>query len=134
MKKKTAAWILCALLFICALPFSVLAETATDAPSGDRRVTLGADLMFRCYSCFQYVAFVKGNVYRPYFKHSASETSKDCEDRSLIYSSGTYSPQGQIDAPDPLRLILDRNRVVLEIGFLPASVVELKKAILLYII
>ena len=44
MKKKTAAWILCALLLICALPFSVLAETATDAPSGDRRVTLGADL------------------------------------------------------------------------------------------
>ncbi len=60
MKKKTAALILCALLLICALPFSVLAETATDAPSGDRRVTLGADLMFRCYSCFQYVAFVKG--------------------------------------------------------------------------
>ena len=44
MKKKAAAWILCALLLICALPFSVLAEAATDAPSGDRRVTLGADL------------------------------------------------------------------------------------------
>lgn len=44
MKKKTAAWILCALLLICALPFSVLAEATTDAPSGDRRVTLGADL------------------------------------------------------------------------------------------
>lgn len=104
----------------------------TDAEKTDRnhRISVPADShMFRCYSCFQYVAFVKGNVYRPYFKHSASETSKDCEDRSLIYSSGTYSPQGQIDAPDPLRLILDRNRVVLEIGFLPASVVKLKKAI-----
>ncbi len=104
----------------------------TDAEKTDRnhRISVPADShIFRCYSCFQYVAFVKGNVYRPYFKHSASETSKDCEDRSLIYSAGSYSSQGQANAPDPLRLLLDRNHVVLEIGFLPASVAELKKAI-----
>lgn len=105
----------------------------TDAEKTDRshRYTVSADShMFRCYSCFQYVTFVKGSEYRvSHFRHSASETSKDCEDRSLIYSSGIYSPLGQVDAPDPLRLLVDRNRVVLEIGFLPASVAELKKAI-----
>jgi len=91
--------------------------TAFDTDRNHRYSVRADAHMFRCYSCFQYVAFVKGNVYRPYFKHSASETSKDCEDRSLIYSSGTYSSQGQANAPDPLRLLLDGNRVVLEIGF-----------------
>lgn len=105
----------------------------TDAQMTDRnhRYTVPADShMFRCYNCFQYVTFVKGSEYRvSHFRHSASETSKDCEDRSLIYSSETYSPQGQTNAPDPLRLLLDGNRVVLEIGFFPASTAELKKAV-----
>ena len=104
----------------------------TDAEKTDRnhRYTVSADShMFRCYSCFQYVTFVKGSEYRvSHFRHSASETSKDCEDRSQIYSSG-YASSLQANAPDPLRLLLDGNRVVLEIGFLPASTTELKKAV-----
>ena len=104
----------------------------TDDEKTDRshRHSVSADShMFRCYSCFQYVAFVKCNDSVSYFRHSASETNKDCEDRSLVNSSGTYSPQEQANAPDPLRLRLDGNRVILEIGFLPASATELKKAI-----
>ena len=94
------------------------------------RYSVSADShMFRCYSCFQYVTFVKGSQYRiSHFRHSASETSKDCEDRSLIYSSGASSSL-QISVPDPLRLLLDGNRVVLEIGLLPATSAELKKAV-----
>ena len=104
----------------------------TDAEKTDRnhRYTVSADSrMFRCYSCFQYVTFVKGSEYRvSHFRHSSSETNKDCEDRSQIYNSG-YASSLQANAPDPLRLLLDGNRVVLEIGFLPASTTELKKAV-----
>ena len=105
----------------------------TDAEKADRnhRYTVSADShMFRCYSCFQYVTFVKGSEYRvSHFRHSSAETSKDCEDRSLIYSSGSYSSSLLDNAQDPLRLLLDGNRVILEIGFLPVSSVELKKAV-----
>lgn len=105
----------------------------TDAEKADRnhRYTVSADShIFRCYSCFQYVTFVKGSEYRvSYFRHSASESSKDCEDRSLINNSSSYSYYQQADAPDPMRLVLDGTRVSLEIGFFPASSAELKKAI-----
>ena len=105
----------------------------TDAEKTDRnhRCTVSADSrMFRCYSCFQYVTFVKGSECRvSHFRHSSSETSKDCEDRSQIYSYGAYGSPLQANAPDPLRLLLDGNRIVLEIGFLPPSTVELKKAV-----
>ena len=104
----------------------------TDAEKTDRnhRYTVSADShMFRCYSCFQYVTFVKGSEYRvSHFRHSSSETSKDCEDRSQIYNSG-YASSLQTNAPDPLRMLLDGNRIVLEIGFLPASTTELNKAV-----
>ena len=86
--------------------------------------------MFRCYSCFQYVTFVKGSEQRvSHFRHRSSEISKDCEDRSLVYRPGTPASSLQTSAPDPLRLILDGNRVSLEIGFLPASSDELKRAV-----
>lgn len=104
----------------------------TDAEKTDRNYlyTVSADShMFRCYSCFQYVTFVKGSESRvSHFRHSSSEANKDCEDRSQIYRSGTYASLLQANAPDLLRLLLDGNRVVLEIGFLPASTIELKKA------
>lgn len=67
----------------------------TDAEKTDcnHRYTVSADSrMFRCYSCFQYVTFVKDSEYRiSHFRHSSSETNKDCEDRNQIYSSGAYA-------------------------------------------
>ena len=105
----------------------------TDAERTDKnyRHTVSADShMFRCYSCFQYVTFVKGSEHRvSHFRHSLSETSKDCEDRSQNDSSGTYASSQLGNAPDLLRLLLDGNRVRLELGFLPANSAELKKAI-----
>lgn len=105
-------------------------RTNAERTDHNHRYSVSADAhMFRCYSCFQYVAFVKGNVYRPYFKHSASETSKDCEDRRIISDSKTSTLSIQASALDPLRLKLDGKRVMLEIGFLPVNSDELEKAI-----
>ena len=59
---------------------------------------------YRCYSCFQYVTFVKGSVSRAsHFKHSRGDVNKDCEDRSQ-YSSRSidYIPS---DMPMPMRLL-----------------------------
>ena len=84
---------------------------------------------FRCYSCFQYVTFVKGNGARiSYFKHSRGEEDKDCEDRSFGTGSYTYG-SGLTDVPDPMRIQLEGNRVFLEIGFFPVSVATIEKAI-----
>ena len=106
-------------------------RTNAEKTDCNYQYTIAADShMFRCYSCFQYVTFVKGSEYRvSHFRHSSSETSKDCEDRSPIYGSSTYASVSQANAPDPLRLTVDSKRVVLEIGFLPANASELKKAV-----
>ena len=84
---------------------------------------------FRCYNCFQYVTFVKGNEYRiSHFKHSRGEEDKDCEDRSFGSGGYTYG-SGVTDVPDPMRIQFDGNRAYLEIGFFPVSVATIEKAI-----
>lgn len=84
---------------------------------------------FRCYNCFQYVTFVKGNGYRiSHFKHSAGEENKDCEDRT--FGTGGYAYGTGIDSvPDPMRLQFDGDRPYLEIGFFPVSASTLDRAI-----
>ena len=84
---------------------------------------------FRCYSCFQYVTFVKGNGDRiSHFKHSPGEEDKNCEDRSFGTGGYTYG-SGITDVPDPMRVRLDGNRVYLEIGFFPVPAAVMEKAI-----
>ncbi len=85
--------------------------------------------MFRCYNCFQYVTFVKGNEYRiSHFKHSRGEEDKNCEDRSFGAGGYVYG-SGVTDVPDPMRIQFDGNRAYLEIGFFPVSAATIEKAI-----
>ncbi len=85
--------------------------------------------MFRCYNCFQYVTFVKGNEYRiSHFKHSRGEENKDCEDRSFGTGGYMYG-SGVTDVPDPMRIQFDGNRAYLEIGFFPVPAAVIEKAI-----
>lgn len=82
---------------------------------------------FRCYKCFQYVAFIKGKSNISHFKHSRGEQDKDCEDRiSSMASSRTAS---QYDAPMPLKLLVDGTRIYFQIGFLPVNESDLSRAI-----
>ena len=84
---------------------------------------------FRCYNCFQYVTFVKGNEDRiSHFKHSRGEEDKNCEDRSIGTGGYVYG-SGVTDVPDPMRIQLDGNRAYLEIGFFPVPAATIEKAI-----
>ena len=84
---------------------------------------------FRCYNCFQYVTFVKGNEDRiSHFKHSRGEEDKNCEDRSLGTGGYTYG-NDVTDVPDPMRIQFDGNRASLEIGFFPVSADIINQAI-----
>lgn len=84
---------------------------------------------FRCYSCFQYVTFVKGSSNRiSYFKHSAGYSDKDCEDRSFnAVTACSYTSVATMDMP--MRLVLDGDRVSISVGLLPVNYDELKKCI-----
>lgn len=85
--------------------------------------------LFRCYSCFQYVTFVKGNSNRiSHFKHSAGYSDKDCEDRSFN-SAASYSYTSISSMEMPMRLVLDGTRITVAVGLLPISYDELKKCI-----
>lgn len=83
---------------------------------------------YRCYSCFQYVTFVKGNTSRAsHFKHSRGDINKNCEDRIQYTSrSNIYTPS---DTPIPMRLFVQGCCARYQIGFLPVSEEELNKAI-----
>lgn len=103
----------------------------TTAASTDKRYSYSVPMKshhFRCYSCFQYVAFVKGNSDRiSHFRHSASYSEKDCEDRSFNSTVSSYTGVARIDMP--MRLILDGTRISVSIGLLPINHEELKKYI-----
>lgn len=103
----------------------------TNATSTDRlySYSVSADSRhFRCYSCFQYVAFVKGNSSRiSHFKHSAGYSDKDCEDRSFDAATYSYTSDDSMDMP--MRLVLDGARISISVGLLPVNYDELKKCI-----
>lgn len=103
----------------------------TNAASTDQHYSysVSADSRhFRCYSCFQYVTFVKGNSSRSHFKHSAGYSDKDCEDRSFN-AAATYSYTSVANMDMPMRLVLDGARISISIGLLPVNYDELKKCI-----
>ena len=88
-----------------------------------------ASHIFRCYNCFQYVTYVKGNQNIIYhFRHSSGEENKDCEDRTFGTGGYVYGI-GMTDVPDPMRIQLDGSRAYLEIGFFPVSAAAIEKAI-----
>ena len=83
---------------------------------------------FRCYSCFQYVTFVKGTAYQSsHFRHSRGDENKDCEDRSQYTYSSTISSIS--DLPMLMRLRVENGLAHFQIGFLPVSETELEKLI-----
>lgn len=105
----------------------------TTATTTDKRYlySVSADSHhFRCYSCFQYVTFVKGSSTRiSHFKHSAVYYDKDCEDRS-INAATTYSYISIDDNMDmPMRLVLEGARISVSVGLLPINYDELKNCI-----
>lgn len=103
----------------------------TTATTTDKRYSYSVpadSCHFRCYSCFQYVTFVKGNSTRiSHFKHSAGYSDKDCEDRSFNVASYSYTSVDSMDMP--MRLVLDGARISVSIGLLPVNRDELKKCI-----
>lgn len=104
----------------------------TTAAAMDREYNYSVSVnscTFRCYNCFQYVTFVKGNGNKiSHFKHNGWEDNKDCEDRTIGLGGYAYG-MGLTDVPDPMRLKFDGNRPYLEIGFFPISSDAIDKAI-----
>lgn len=83
---------------------------------------------FRCYSCHQYVTFVKGEDKVSHFKHSRGYNDKDCEDRG--FNAGVNScTLGRNIVEMPMRLTLDGSKVCVDIGFLPINQSELARCI-----
>lgn len=87
----------------------------TTAVSTDKsyQYSVSADSRhFRCYSCFQYVSFVKGSKTRiSHFKHSAGYSDKDCEDRTFNTNNAyTYTSVASMNMP--MRLALDGSRIM----------------------
>lgn len=104
----------------------------TTAVSTDKsyQYSVSADSRhFRCYSCFQYVSFVKGSKTRiSHFKHSAGYSDKDCEDRTFNTNNAyTYTSVASMNMP--MRLALDGSRIMVSVGFLPVRCNELKKCV-----
>lgn len=103
----------------------------TDADETDKRYayTVSAYLrLFRCYSCYQYVTFIK----KPsngcsHFKHSTAYKDKECEDRSTNITRSSNRTIYNITAP--MKLYIDDKRISLSIGFLPVGEADLRKAI-----
>lgn len=76
--------------------------------------------LFMCDLCGQYVTLTNGSIREPYFKHSSSETTKDCPERSAN-SYYSYTATQLIQYHDlPLRIkLLDNGKVTFELGFTP---------------
>lgn len=75
---------------------------------------------FMCDLCGQYVTLTSGSIREPYFKHSSSETSKDCPERSVnaYYSYTTTQIKQNHDLPLRMKL-LGNGKVAFELGFTP---------------
>ena len=103
----------------------------TTAAQADREYSYSVSVNaahFRCYSCFQYVTFVKGGPTRAsHFKHSRGDINKECEDRSQSISRSAISTPS--DIPAPMRLLIQGGRARFQIGLLPISDEELNRAI-----
>ena len=76
--------------------------------------------LFMCDLCGQYVTLTNGSIREPYFKHSSSETTKDCPERSFNAYYSYTSTELKLNHDLPLRMkILDNGKVTFELGFTP---------------
>ena len=101
-------------------------HVTASAADKDNNYTMSANSMqYRCYYCFHYVTFVKGNTERiSHFRHSRGDNDKDCIERSEATNS--YYTSSTVTDPNLVRLILDSNyQPRLQIGFYPLSESEL---------
>jgi len=96
-------------------------EAASLRPSGTVSAHSG---LFMCDLCGQYVTLTDGQIYARYFKHSSSEKSKDCPERT--FGPGVlpplYSPEAH-ELPIKICNVSDAG-FSFEIGFLylPAEI------------
>lgn len=58
--------------------------TAEEAEKDYRYTVSVHSRLFRCYHCFQYVTFVKGDGKTSHFRHSSVEMDKSCADRCQL--------------------------------------------------
>ena len=72
---------------------------------------------FVCELCNQYVTLTRENIKPAYFRHNSTEENKECEDRSIIYSS-SYKKSGAVSGL-PLKLLVNKNRISFHIGLTP---------------
>lgn len=100
-----------------------------DAVSRYRSGTISAHQhLFMCEICRQYVTLTDGTVRDRYFKHSAEEENKDCEDRTFLENTPNFHQHTAEDHSLPIKLnIKSSNRFTLEIGFLPLPLSLLEK-------
>ncbi len=101
--------------------------TAEKAEKDYRYTVSVHSRLFRCYHCFQYVTFVKGDGKTSHFRHSSGEMDKSCADRCKLDEA---QMDNAVNAPrDQMRLRLEDGTVELEIGFAPVGKAALGKAI-----
>ena len=84
--------------------------------------------LFMCELCGQFVTLTDGDIIDPYFKHSASETSKDCPERTF---GSAYSPTYTAGEHElPIKLVIKNDKTfMLKLGllFVPYSVLKQQK-------
>lgn len=100
-------------------------EAATKYKSG----TISAHQhLFMCDLCRQFVTLTDGEIRDRYFKHSAEEDNKDCDDRTFLENTPNTHQHAAEDHLLPIKLnVKSSNRFTLEIGFLPLPLSLLEK-------
>lgn len=83
--------------------------------------------LFFCELCGQYVTLTDGSIIDRYFKHSAYESSKNCPER--IFGSGCKIVLEPKKYCLPLRMRLDNNRLIFELGMIsvPSDILNQSK-------
>lgn len=97
-------------------------EAAKMHPGGTVSACRG---LFMCELCGQYVTLTDGKTKKRYFKHSASEKSKDCPERtSGVSYDASYDPQ---EHDLPIRICVDQSSFRFEIGLIRAPINSLSE-------
>lgn len=77
--------------------------------------------LFMCELCGQYVILTDGDIRARYFKHSASEKSKDCPERTVGYSISYGSHEHDL----PIRITsVSSSSFRLEVGLIRAPIIN----------
>ena len=74
---------------------------------------------FWCEMCGQYVGLATGDFNKPHFRHSSTESQKDCDDRAKNFSKSDWIKYSKPSYDLPLKIYSDNNDFYFKIG-LPA--------------